>query len=368
MITGTHFTPAQAVIEELKANYQVDLTYIGRQYTMEGDKTASVESRVLPALGVKYRNLVAGRLQRSFSLYTIPSLLKIPIGFVQAFYYLLKDRPDVVLSFGGYVSVPVVVCAWLLSIPVIIHEQTLVSSLANRIGSIFATKIAVSFDQDYIYPKEKIVVTGNPIRSGLVELGVQPRREVEEILKLAKRDHLKLILMTGGNQGSHLINEAVGEVLGKLTKGAVVIHQCGDSKYRDFEALTLKKASLANPERYLVAKWFDVGDWRAIFKQADLAVSRAGANTLAELWFFKVPTLLIPIPYLNQNEQTVNAEHYRKLGLAQIINQRNLTGQTLLLEIEQMLKMAKPGHFEDDTPNSQNAAAVIAQQIVLLAK
>src|SRR3990167_11273168 len=97
LITGAHFTPAVAVIEQLKKYPDISITYVGRKYTQEGDDSSSVESQVIPTLGVKFISLITGRLQRSFTRYTILSILKIPIGFVQAFYIILKEKPDVVL-------------------------------------------------------------------------------------------------------------------------------------------------------------------------------------------------------------------------------------------------------------------------------
>ena len=187
LLTGTHFTTAAATIPELQKFHDVKLVYVGRKTTKEGDSTPSVESIELPKLGVKFIPITTGRLQRSFTLYTIPSLLKIPVGFIQALFIILKEKPDVVLSFGGYVGVPIVFWAWLFSIPVIIHEQTLVSGLANTISSWFADKIAVSFESDDSFNGEKVILTGNPIRQEILDAKVVRRRSL-----------LPTILITGG--------------------------------------------------------------------------------------------------------------------------------------------------------------------------
>src|SRR3989344_6144770 len=97
LVTGAHFTPALAVIEELKKTYNADILYVGRNTTMEGDNTLSVESQILPKLGVKFISLTTGRLQRDFNIYTIISLLKIPIGLTQSFIVILFYKPDVIL-------------------------------------------------------------------------------------------------------------------------------------------------------------------------------------------------------------------------------------------------------------------------------
>lgn len=338
-ITGAHFTPAQAVIEELKTRKNIEIIYIGRNHTQEGDKSPSVESQVLPRLGVKFLALISGRLQRRFTRYTVPSLLKIPVGFFQAFYYLVKERPDVILSFGGYVGVPVVISGWLLSIPIIVHEQTLVSGLANRISNIFADKIAVSFEKDYDFDRLKIVLTGNPIRKEILDSSnTKLSSELSTFFETAKKTGKPTILITGGNQGSHLINDTVSKSLGDLTKDAFVIHQTGDSKFFDYDNLTREKENLKFKGRYLVYKWIDGSEMGKILKMVDLAVSRAGANTLLELAYFGVPTLIIPIPFIYKDEQTANARFFKDRGLAEILPQGDLTPKSLVTTLQKMIR------------------------------
>ncbi len=335
IITGTHFTPAQAVIEEFQKQPNIEIVYIGRKYTREGDSTPSVESQILPKLGVKFIPIISGRLQRSFSIYTIPSLLKIPVGFLQAFYYLIKEKPSVVLAFGGYTSVPVVISAWLLSIPIIIHEQTLVSGLANQINSWFASKIAVSFLRSKT--GGKTILTGNPIRKELLTShSLKDSDPFKTIITQAKKDKLPILLITGGNQGSHVINQTLEKILDDLNKSCVVIHQTGDSKFNDYERLV--QIDLKHKDRYLASKWIDSLQMSYLYRNIDLAVSRAGINTLQELAFFGIPTIVIPLPYVLKDEQTINANFFQKAEMAQVLLQSNLTPNALLNKIIQMTK------------------------------
>ncbi len=337
LMTGAHFTPAQAVIEELKHDYDISIIYIGRNTTLEGDKTPSVESQTLPALGVKFYPITAGRLRRFLSWGTITSLLKIPVGFIQAFSILVKEKPDVVLSFGGYVAVPVVISAWLLRIPVIVHEQTLISGLANQVSNFFASKIAVSFDKEYSFDKSKIVLTGNPLRKELLGNKANPSPEIESFFKEAKKEGLPVILITGGNQGSHLINQTVSEALSELTNLAFIFHQTGDSKFKDYEKLLEKKNDLKFKNRYIAKKWVEADNLTEIFKEVDLVISRAGANTLYELSYFTIPALVIPLPYLYQDEQNKNAKFFSDNGLCEVLSQVDLTPDSLLLKLKEML-------------------------------
>lgn len=318
LITGAHFTPAVAVIEEFKKHPDVDVIYLGRNTTREGDPSPSVESLVLPKMGIKFIPITTGRLQKNFTLYTIPSLLKIPIGFLQALYFIFREKPDVILSFGGYVALPAVIIGWLSSIPIIIHEQTLVSGLANRISSLFADKVALSFENGK--KKGKYIVTGNPLRSLITQKS-----------KYSKGDK-PTILITGGNQGSHTINETVEKCLDKLTKIAKVIHVTGENKFNDFE-----KLEEFQNENYLIKKWIDKS-YGEVLSKADLVVSRAGINTLFELAYLGIPALVIPIPYLYKDEQNKNAKYFEALGLVRILPQSKLSDSTLLENVKFMLK------------------------------
>src|SRR3989338_1504665 len=344
LVTGTHFTPAQAVINELLKDPNNKILYIGRKFTREGDKTCSVESLVLPKLGVKFIPIITGRLQRSFTIYTIPSLLKMPIGFIQSLWILAREKPDIVLSFGGYIGVPVVISAWFLSIPVILHEQTLVSWFAN--------KVAVSFPENMDYPQNKVVLTGNPIRGELLRNSDHASPDVKKIIERAKKDHLSLLFITGGNQGSHTINQVAGECLVNLTKICCIIHQTGDSKFNDFDKLVKLGSGLEDMDRYLAKKWLDVEDVSFILRNVDLAVSRAGVNTLQELTYFSVPTIVIPIK--GHYEQLKNARYFSNLGITQTLPQTTLNKEKLLKFVTDALE-----NISQLKQQSQNAKGII---------
>lgn len=365
LLTGTHFTTAQATIEELKKYKDLDIVYVGRKTTMEGDKSLSVESQVLPSLGVKFIQIISGRLQRKFTIYTIPSLLKIPIGFIQAAWILLLEAPDVILSFGGYVSVPIVISGWLFSIPIIIHEQTLVIGLANRISGWFANKIAISFDTNHTFNRDKVVLTGNPIRKDIT----QEVKLTLGIFDLARKKNLPVILISCGSQGSHVINLAMEKCIGKLIKIAYVIHITGDNKFADFERLVKLRRLGKLGEKYMVRK--RVGRvYGAMLSKVDLVVSRAGINTLSELAFLGKPALVIPIPYLFADEQNKNAKYFEKLGLVRILPQRSLSGSSLLSSIKSCLNdlddLKKSAKFAK-VATAPDAGKKVAQETILLA-
>lgn len=364
LITGTHFTPALAVIEKLKKMQpETKIVYVGRKTTMEGFRAESQESKILPAIGVKYKTLITGRLQRSFSVYTIPSLLKIPIGIIQALYIIYAEKPDIILSFGGYVAVPVVFTGWLLSIPIIIHEQTLVSGLANKISSVFADKIALSFGENS--NDGRFVYTGNPIRREILEPVEKLPPDLATFFRQAKKEKLPVILVMGGNQGSHIINITLETVLITLTKIARVIHISGDSTFADFERL-----KEVRNERYIVKKWIGLEIGR-VLQDVDLVICRAGANTLTELAFLGKPTLVIPLQQLFQDEQMKNARYFEKVGLVKILPQSKLSEESLLADIKIMIKNLASLNLrakEAKKVVNKDAASRLALEIILLEK
>lgn len=368
LVTGAHFTPAQAVIEELKKIEGTEVVYLGRKSTREGDPTPSAESQILPKMGVRFIPIVAGRLQRHFTIHTIPSLLKIPVGFLQSLYLLIREKPDVVLSFGGYVGVPVVFAAWLLSIPVIIHEQTLLPGLANRISSFFADRIAVTF-KDGGFKGGKVVLTGNPLRSDVIHAeGKRIAADIKKVALQAEKNNLPLILIVGGNQGSHLINEAVREILPELIEIACVVHQTGDSKFEDFERLQKEVSILPDSARYLAIKWIEGQETGWLMKNAAMVVCRAGMNTLLEVSFFGTPVLIIPLPV---KEQISNAKFFEKLENARVLWQKDLDEDNLLKAVRGGL--AGMNGLKENAKRAReiivpDAAKRVALETVILAK
>lgn len=270
---------------------------------MEGTNNLALEFTEIQTFPqVKYLTITTGRVQRQFFVnvgQSIAAFLKIFVGFTQSFYWLIRYQPDVILSFGGYVAIPVVILGWLLGKPILTHEQTVVSGRSNKLISYFADKVLVSWPQSLDH-FPKAILTGNPIR--------------EEILNQSPvTSHQPLIYVTGGSQGARAIDEVVMEIKPALEKKYQVIHQTADNKLSGEES----------------AK---------ILAKADLVISRAGANTVCEILFLGIPAILIPLPNTFQAEQEKNADLVKSVGLGEIILQKNLTSQKLLSLIEKMIK------------------------------
>jgi len=335
IIVGGHLSPALAVLEALPKD--ADVLFIGRKYTFEGDMVLSLEYREINKRKIPFAEVSTGRLQRKFTRYTIPSLFKIPYGFIQAFFILVNFKPDVVLSFGGYLSIPVGISAFLLGIPLVIHEQTLSAGLSNRILSFFAKKICISWETSKKYfPKDKTVFTGNPVRKFLLSSRPSPKGAWRDLLHQHinagdsstpfhfARNDASLIYITGGSGGSHFINTLVEGCLAQLLEKFIIIHQTGDAQeYRDFERLKDLKDSLPVrlKARYQITKFVEPQEVGAVLQRADLVVGRSGINTVTELMFFKKPSILIPLPYSQNNEQIKNALFLKNQGLGEVFYQ-----------------------------------------------
>lgn len=343
-ITGGHYTPARAVIDILQKSEDWEIYYLGRKYAMEGEKAEALEYKELSLLPyIHFLVLTTGRLQRNFFVnigQSIKALSKIFIGIPLALWWLIIYRPKIVLSFGGYIALPVVICAWLLDIPVITHEQTVVSGLSNEIISLLAKKILVSWESSLShFPAGKAILTGNPLR--------------QEILtqKVKKRTELKNILITGGNQGSHAINLTIEQVLDDLRKKFRLIHQTGSSQYQDFERLEKKQS-----EKYVVKASLSAQEMAQALASSDLVISRSGANIVTEIIYCGVPAILIPFPNTQNNEQEKNAQMLAGLGLAKIISQENLSGSELLKIISEV-----QGSYVDYSQSAFEARKIVSR-------
>ncbi|HWA51941.1 MAG TPA: UDP-N-acetylglucosamine--N-acetylmuramyl-(pentapeptide) pyrophosphoryl-undecaprenol N-acetylglucosamine transferase [Patescibacteria group bacterium] len=332
LITGGHAaTTAIPVIEKLQKEYSgYNLFWVGPKSAVEGKFVPTLASEVMPKLGVKFIPITTGRLQRKFTIWTIPSLLKIPIGILQSFKILFDIKPKIILSFGGYASVPVCFAGFVLGIPVFVHEQTVAVGLANKISSSFAKKIFIAREESkqslHDCLGKKIFLVGNPISSEILKIPAKT--------KISKSPTLYI---TGGSSGAQRINNAVSEILYELLKNYKVIHQTGKLDYQKFENLK-NEFPTDLKKNYEVYAFLDPKNVSNIFEKSDLIISRAGANTISEIAITGRPAIIIPIPWTSYNEQFKNAQMLEKSGQAIVLEEKYLTGQNLLNKINLVIK------------------------------
>ena len=329
VITGGHHNSALVMAEELrKRGYEV--IWFGHKFTMWGDKSPGAEYKEVNGAGFKFIEIKAGKVYRT---YHPLKLARLPLGFIQSFYSLFKFRPVLILSFGGYLAVPVVICGWLLKIPSMTHEQTVVYGLANRVIGKLAKKVFVSWGSSLgHFPSKKVVFSGLPLRS---EIFTQKKD------KFDFKNKLPTIYLTGGKQGSHWLNQAVEEVLSDILKDYNLIHQSGKSTiYDDLSHLQKKKRTLIPKlrKRYFLQDYFGLKEIGNIFAASDLIVSRSGAHITYEIAVLGKPVIFIPLPWSYNDEQKRNAQILVDSGLAQILPQEKLSGETLLQIIRKTTK------------------------------
>lgn len=337
--------PNIAVINALnERNDSPEFFYIG--------ENNSIEQRLIKKLNVRFFCINAGKLRRYFSLQNFLDIFKVVVGFFQAIFLLLKLRPDLVFAKGGYVSVPVVVAAWILRIPIFIHESDVSPGLSTRICSRFAREIFVSFRETKIspsIPQAKIHVVGNPIRSELLE---GDKRKGYEFTGFSPK--LPVVLFSGGSTGALSLNELLYKALPELLLHVQVVHITGphtshikNSHYRAFEFLE--------------------DEFADIYAISDLSVGRAGSGSIFELLALQIPMILIPLGRdASRGDQIENAMVFERNGWAVMLDQKELTSEKLCGEILKLLNDKKALHAmreHQSKSNLNNAAAILADRI-----
>lgn len=282
-----------AVIEDLRARGHNDLLYVGSE---DGPEKIIMEKN-----RVEYKAVKCGKLRRYFSVKNFFDIFKVIKGVGQAKKILKEFKPERVFSKGGFISVPVVVAAYRLKIPVIVHESDLSPGLANKVGMRIAKKVCVSFDESIDYltdvQKDEIVVTGNPIRKSLLE------GDAKAGLNFTKCDEYRpVILVMGGSQGAASINTLVRESLDELLKRYQIVHLVG----RGNIDIALKKKG------YVQYEYLDES-MKNVYAMAEVVVSRGGANSLAEIAILKKKAVIIPLSKkISRGDQEENAALYKK--------------------------------------------------------
>ncbi|MBM9536028.1 undecaprenyldiphospho-muramoylpentapeptide beta-N-acetylglucosaminyltransferase [Desulfobulbus alkaliphilus] len=321
--TGGHLFPGIAVAMALMQRIaDARVLFVGTSRLLD--------QRTLTDRGFELAALACGGLKGMSLGARVQSFLQIP-GAVLAARRLLRDfRPDLVFSVGGYVTGPVVLAARTLGIPICLHEQNSVPGMANRWAARLADRICISLPCTPSFPVRKTVQTGNPVRHEILLAG-------EQGVQVENRPTL---LVLGGSQGAHRVNmlmmEAM-ETLARETESLRVIHQTGTA---DEEMVAQCYQSLG-VEAEVVSF---IQDMAGVYAKASLAVSRAGATTLAELAVMGVPALLIPYPYAADNHQATNAAYYAQGGGGLVLTESGLTGGILARSISRHLQNQEELH------------------------
>ena len=314
--TAGHVTPNMALVPKL-IDEGYNIYYIG---SYEG-----MEKKLIEDIGVTYYGISSGKLRRYFDIKNFSDPFRVIKGFFEAKKILKKLRPDVVFSKGGFVTVPVVIAAKQLHIPVIIHESDMTPGLANKLSIPSASKVCCNFPETMGYiPEGKAVLTGSPIREELLH-----GNKLAALNLCGFAANKPVILVIGGSLGAVAVNHAVREALPELLKEYQVIHLCGKGKL---------DSTKTDMEGYIQFEYVkkELAD---LFALADVCISRAGANAICELLALRKPNLLIPLSAnASRGDQILNANSFAKQGFSTVLEEEVLTADTLSQAIEETYK------------------------------
>jgi UDP-N-acetylglucosamine--N-acetylmuramyl-(pentapeptide) pyrophosphoryl-undecaprenol N-acetylglucosamine transferase len=311
--TGGHLYPGIAVARELLTRRpDADVSFAG---TARG-----IESRVVPREGFALDLIRSGGLKGKSLADRVRGALLLPLGLMDAWRIVSTRRPDLVIGVGGYSSGPVVLVAALRGVPAMLLEQNAVPGLTNRMLARFVRSAAVTFDSTAAFFGSKAIVSGNPVRPEFLSAAGSSKESAIDDQALGIR-----VLVFGGSQGAHAINVAMVEAAAQLAAGRPhlrLVHQTGERDVEMVRAAYRAAGLQAVVEPFL----YDMGRQLG---QADVVVCRAGATTLAEMTAAGKPAILVPLPTATDDHQRKNAEALAEQGAAEVLLQRDMTGDAL---------------------------------------
>jgi len=310
--TGGHLFPGLAVAEVLQnrghevllliSEKQIDTIAVG------GRKEFRVEK--IPAVG----------LTKVVSLQLVSFVAKFVNGLVACLRMYRSFKPDAVLGMGGFTSTGPILAGRITGLPTFIHESNAIPGKANRLNALLSQKVLLGFEECARYfPNRPVEVTGTPIRDSLRS----PVDRGQALKNLSLNSGLRTVLVMGGSQGAHGINEAVVGVLRRFAKKQVqFVHLTG----REDETHVYQCYEREGIPAF-VSAFYD--RMEEAYTVADLAIARSGAASLTELFYFGLPTILIPYPYAAENHQYFNAEIFARHGVAEVLEESRVNGDTL---------------------------------------
>jgi UDP-N-acetylglucosamine--N-acetylmuramyl-(pentapeptide) pyrophosphoryl-undecaprenol N-acetylglucosamine transferase len=363
--SGGHFYPLIAVAEEVLAISREKNLITPELYYFSN---TPYDEAQLVQLGITYKHVSAGKLRTYASLQNGMDAFRTLVGFPNALRLMYKVWPDVVFSKGGYPSVPVVLAAKVLGIPVFVHDSDAVPGRANLLAGKFAERIAISYPDTVAHfaRKEVVAYVGNPVRKE-----VQMRQTKDAHMHFGFTEDVPTILVLGGSQGAEHINSTLLQALPELLNRYQVIHQIGKGNFESHQEIArVHLQDHPHLDRYKQYPYLDALTMRLASGVADLVVSRAGSGSIFEIAMWEVPAILIPIPESVSRDQRENAYAYARAGGAEVIEQHNCTPHLLTAEIDrifndlELMQNMRDGARRFKKPE---AGRVIAQEILRIA-
>lgn len=327
--TAGHVTPNLALVPKLKeAGFEIK--YIGSK--------TGIEKEIITKENIPYFEISSGKLRRYLDMQNVTDSLRVIKGVNDARKILSKEKPNIVFSKGGFVSVPVVIAASMLGIPVVAHESDITPGLANKISQRFINKLCVTFPESAKYVQgDKAIVTGTPIRE---EISKGNKEKGKEICGFS--DDKEVILITGGSLGSQIINQTIRESLDELLAKFNIVHLCGKGNLDE---------DLLGKKGYKQIEYASE-ELPDLFALADYIISRAGANSIFEFLHLEKPNLLIPLSKkASRGDQILNAQSFEKHGYSLVIDEEELSKEKLLSKLNELVD--NKGMFINNMKNSE---------------
>lgn len=309
-----HVTPNIAIMDQLNQN-EWDISYIGSH--------TGIEKELISRTSVPYHSISSGKLRRYIDLKNATDAFRVLKGILDARKVLKKQKPDLVFSKGGFVTVPVVIAASSLKIPVFLHESDLTPGLANKLAQRFTTRIFTSFDEAAAhFPADKTKAIGSPIRKELFEGDAGRGLDF-----LGFHSSIPVLTIMGGSLGSKAVNEAVREALPELLTRFQIVHLCGKghldpslegkSGYKQFEYVHDELSDILAATSYVV--------------------TRGGSNAIFEFLALKKPMLIIPLSRAqSRGDQILNAKSFEKKGYSLTLEEEDLSKEAILNHLIQL--------------------------------
>ncbi len=361
--TGGHFYPNIAVAEALRDLVSEQRLLPPRLYYIAPEP---YDEQALFDNDIIFLRVPAGKVRRYFSFQNVTDLFKTFQGFFKALWTLFNLYPDAIFSKGGYASVPTILAARVLGIPVIVHESDAKPGRANLLGAKSAYRIAISFPSSaQRFPakvQNKIALTGIPIRKRLQ--GIHKGAELFPGLDTSA----PTVLILGGSSGSKRINEMILDALPDFVSFANVIHQTGKDQFVEIQSTS--KVILdrnAHQNRYHPFPYLSAETLGQAAASASVVISRAGATAIAEIALWGKPSILIPIPESISHDQRTNAYEYAHTGAAEVIEEQNMTSHVLASEARRISTdsaVAQAMGAKSAAFGNKDAARLIAQELL----
>ncbi|HYV33323.1 MAG TPA: UDP-N-acetylglucosamine--N-acetylmuramyl-(pentapeptide) pyrophosphoryl-undecaprenol N-acetylglucosamine transferase [Candidatus Limnocylindria bacterium] len=352
--SGGPVAPLLAIAEEIKKSHPK------AHFLLVGTKSGP-ERMMAASAKIAFAHVEAGKLRRYASLKNLAAPALTIAGFLQAFKILKAFKPDCVFGTGSFVQVPVVWAAWLLKIPVVLHQQDLAAGLANKLCQFAAKKITVTFEASlrgfsesmgFFYKKrsDKIILTGNPFREEL------KKGDKESAIKTFNlKTDLPTLLVLGGGTGAEFINSLIVKTLPELSRTVQIIHSTGKGKF-----------NAEKNENYHPYEFID--NMAEAYAAADMVVARAGLSTITELSHLGKLSIIIPLP---ESHQEINALFLLRANAAVVLNQQRVVPEAFIELIRKLLfaheaQVALKANIEKIMPHDANKK--ISEIIIKLAE